>query len=326
MIAAAGSLQKLLHLANAREAFASGDLLQALSEVDAAVAADATFAAAQSLRREIVSRMNAAPQPVAQPPRVREPIEILAPSQPHRRARSSWPARARVGLASSALVVVGVAAVMLVRSGGRGADIRRPEPLAPLSTSSAMDVPLPRFVPAAPVFKATVPAPQVSAPAPKVAAAAPKAAAHAPTATPPTEAEGTEWASARLTRLNVRPRWRASAMRVDDAALLRDLGEGISELSVGKLTGNEDAIFIGGSLDETDWAKLRASLKPTGVVWRIYSHRSAPLPNASVVTAIAAGFTRGRQVRYSSDYVAEQFTPRARPLLGPARGRRSTEK
>jgi len=114
-------------------------------------------------------------------------------------------------------------------------------------------------------------------------------------------------------------------MRVDDAALLRDLGEGISELWVGKLTGNEDAIFIGGSLDATDWAKLRASLKPTGVVWRIYPHRSAPLADASLVTAVAAGFTRNRQVRYSSDYVAEQFTPRARPLLGPARGRRSTQ-
>ena len=308
MIAGAGSLQKLLHLANAREALTSGDLLQALSEADAAVAADATFAAAHSLRREIVSRMNAAPQTVAQPPRVRE--QMATPAPPHRRPRSSWPALARAGLASSALVVVGVAAVMLVRS-GRGADIRRPEVPTPIATASAVDVPLPRFVPTAPALKAAVPAP--------------KATATPPTAIPSREVEGPEWASARLTRLNVRPRWRASAMRVDDAALLRDLGEGISELWVGKLTGNEDAIFIGGSLDATDWAKLRASLKPTGVVWRIYPHRSVPLTDASLGTAAAAGFTRGRQVRYSSDYVAEQFTPRARPLLGPARGRRSTQ-
>jgi hypothetical protein len=114
-------------------------------------------------------------------------------------------------------------------------------------------------------------------------------------------------------------------MHVDDAALLKDLGEGISELWVGKLTGNEDAIFIGGSLDENDWATLRASIKPTGIVWRIYSHRSGPLSDASVGPAVAAGFTRGRQVRYSSDYTAEQFTPRARPLLRPTRGGRSSQ-
>ena len=98
-------------------------------------------------------------------------------------------------------------------------------------------------------------------------------------------------------------------MHVDDAALLRDLGQGISELWVGKLTGNEDAIFVGGSLDENDWAKLRASIKPTGVVWRIYSHRSAPLGAPHINAAVAAGFTRGREVRYSSDFVAEQYTP-----------------
>jgi hypothetical protein len=95
--------------------------------------------------------------------------------------------------------------------------------------------------------------------------------------------------------------------------LLRDLGQGISELWVGTLTGNEDAIFVGGSLDESEWAKLRASIKPTGVVWRIYSPRSTPSADAALaVAAAAAGFTRGRQVRYSSTYVAEQFTPHRR--------------
>jgi hypothetical protein len=74
-----------------REALMSGDLLQALSEVDAAVASDATFAAAQTLRGEIVARMSAVPQPVAPVPRVREPI-ALAPSPPKRRTHSPWPA------------------------------------------------------------------------------------------------------------------------------------------------------------------------------------------------------------------------------------------
>jgi len=309
MIAGGGSLQKLLHLANAREALASGDFIQALSEVDAAVATDATFAAAQSLRREIVARMNAVPQIVPQATVIREHVGLPMPPQPHRRTRSSWPARARAALGVCTLFGVGIVAVILVRSGGRGADIPARQVLATApaarpaayAASAAGDVVLPR-----PLTPASPRAPEVTA-------------ARAP------DADTTEWASARLARLNVRPRWRASAMHVDDAALLKDLGEGISELWVGKLTGNEDAIFIGGSLDENDWATLRASIKPTGIVWRIYSHRSGPLSDASVGPAVAAGFTRGRQVRYSSDYVAEQFTPRARPLLRPTRGGRSTQ-
>jgi hypothetical protein len=311
MIAAAGSLQKLFHLANAREAFASGDFPQALSEVDAAVAADATFAAAQSLRQEIVARMNAVPPSVPKAPLVRD-MTIPPPSQPHRRTRSLWPARVRTGLAICTLFGVGLIAVMLVRSGKRGADVPtaaalKTPPVVPIATVKtppavpvALDVELPRPVTTAP------------APLPKVAPASAK------------DVETTEWASARLTRLNVRPRWRASAMHVDDAALIRDLGEGISELWVGKLTGNEDAIFVGGNLDESDWVKLRASIKPTGIVWRIYPHRSGSVSDG-FGPAVAAGFMRGRQVRYSSDYVAEQFTPRARPLLRPTRGGRTTQ-
>jgi hypothetical protein len=306
MIAGGGSLQKLLHLANAREALASGDFIQALSEVDAAVATDARFAAAQSLRREIVARMNAVPQIVPQAPAIREHISLPVPRQPHRRTGSSWPARGRAALAVCTLFGVGAVAVILVRGGESGADIPARQvpvtaPAARRAASAAGDVALPR-----PVTPAPAPAPEVR-PARAL------------------EVDATEWASARLARLNVRPRWRASAMHVDDAALLKDLGEGISELWVGKLTGNEDVIFIGGSLDENDWAKLRASIKPTGIVWRIYSHRSGPLSDASAGPAVAAGFTRGRQVRYSSDYGAEQFTPRARPLLRPTRGGRSTQ-
>lgn len=312
MIAAAGSLQKLLHLANAREAFASGDFPQALSEVDAAVAADATFAAAQSLRQEIVARMNAAPPAVPKAPLVREHITISEPWQPHRRTRSLWPARVRTGFAICTLFAVGVVAVMLVRSGKRGADVTT---AAVLTTPPVVPVAAVKTPPAVPVaLDVELPRPVTTTPAPL------------PKVTPASarDVETTEWASARLTRLNVRPRWRASAMHVDDAALIRDLGEGISELWVGKLTGNEDAIFVGGSLDESDWVKLRASIKPTGIVWRIYPHRSGSASDG-VGPAVAAGFTRGRQVRYSSDYVAEQFTPRARPLLRPTRGGRTTQ-
>jgi hypothetical protein len=126
----------------------------------------------------------------------------------------------------------------------------------------------------------------------------------------PAQAEKTEWVSARLTQLNVRPRWRAAALSVEDAALLRDLSEGVSELWIGKLTGNEDVIFIGGRVDGNDWRRLHRSINPTGVVWRIYPHRSTQPADALLTTAAtAAGFVRGTRVRYSSDYIADQFTP-----------------
>jgi hypothetical protein len=123
-------------------------------------------------------------------------------------------------------------------------------------------------------------------------------------------ADAAFWVSHRLTHLRVRPRWRAAVLGVADTALIEDLSEAISELRVGKLSGNEDAIFIGGNIDENDWRKLRASINSTGVVWRIYPQQS-PKGGADVAAnAAAAGFELGPKVRYSADYVAEQFTLR----------------
>ena len=100
-------------------------------------------------------------------------------------------------------------------------------------------------------------------------------------------------------------------MDVDDAALLKDLGEGISELWVGKLMSNEDAIFIGGTMGADEWIKLRSSLKPSGVVWRLVRNRATPGDTASSTSAVAAGFSLVKKVRYSTDYVGEQFALRA---------------
>jgi hypothetical protein len=148
-----------------------------------------------------------------------------------------------------------------------------------------------------------------SGPSEESAAPAHSSTVSAPAAPTATDAEATEWISHRLTHLRVRPHWRASALRVDDAALLRDLGEAISELWVGRLTGNEDAIFIGASVDGNGWRKVRASINPKGVVWLVYRRRSESRVDVGA-TAVAAGFERGPSVRYSDDYVAEQFKPR----------------
>jgi hypothetical protein len=320
----AGPLQKLLHLANAREALRSGDLVQALNEVDAAVAADPTFAAAQTLRAEVVTRMNATvvsdrvtevppAAPTAVATVVAEPLipasiavttttsspvapSIAAPQIPrHRRSSSMLTA---IPMVLGVLVIaIGVGVVLLAS----GIVSREREPARPVAIVTAH----PKPVPPSDIALPTPPRAAVV-----VARVAPSPAV--PTGEAPAAA-AIEWASPRLTHLSVRPRWRASALHVEDAALLKDLGQGVGELWVGKLTGNEDAIFVGGSIDDGDWAKLRASIKPTGVVWRIYSNRSSPSADAPIGAATAAGFSRVKKVRYSADFSAEQFTLRRGP-------------
>jgi hypothetical protein len=314
----AGPLQKLLHLANAREALASGDFQQALNETDAAIVADPTFGVARTLRAEIMARMNVGvvvesappvavatpvvapvvpaaivtPPPVAvraTPPAAKTPVaKVPVAKAPVR--RSSAPTSTSIPVVLGMLVIVTGVGVALFTSGLMfhrsappvAAAVVAPPPLP----ASASDVALP--APARGVANAPVAQPAVAEPRAAVAA------------------NTIEWASPRLTHLNVRPRWRASALHVEDAALLRDLGQGIGELWVGKLTGNEDAIFVGGSIDDHEWVKLRGSIKPTGVVWRIYSNRSTSADGA-LTAASAAGFSRVKKVRYSADYSAEQF-------------------
>ncbi len=321
---AAGPLQKLLHLANAREALASGDLQQALMEAEAAVAADPTFVAAQTLRAEVMARMDepvpavksetvavAVPAPAAAAPLgssespLNPPVDLRHRVIPAARPRSqrTFMSGRRTGaaIALGLLVVIAGVGIALFATGIMARQPRH-----------AFAAPPQRPLP---VGAQSTPTPPAAKPATVATAASPPEKQHAepqapvdPAAVP--ERSGVEWASPRLARLSVRPRWRASAMHVEDAALLKDLGEGISELWVGKLTGNEDAIFIGGAMEQDDWVKLRSSLKPTGVIWRIYSSRLTAADAASATTAAAAGFARLKKVRYSTDYVAEQFALR----------------
>ena len=276
----AGPLQKLLHLANAREALASGDLEQALNEADAAITANPTFGVARTLRAEIVARMTQDVRSESVSSVAIAPPVAAVKALPRRRAARSTKG---IPVVLGMLVIVGGVGVALVASGIRFRERKAAPPTLPLTSDVTLPPPARVAVTTAAPVKPAVVEQRDAAPA-----------------------NGMEWASPRLTHLSVRPRWRASALRVEDAALLRDLGQGLGELWVGRLTGNEDAIFVGGTLDENDWMKLRGSIKPTGVVWRIYSNRSSPV-DGPVTAATAAGFSRVKKVRYSADYSAEQF-------------------
>ena len=120
------------------------------------------------------------------------------------------------------------------------------------------------------------------------------------------------WTSPRLNQLDVRPHWRASAIGVADAALLRDLENSVSQLSIGKATRDSDAIFVG-AIDHTEWVALGRSLKRDGIVWLIAPNRSAAAAAAAFTTAAgSAGFAPVKRLRYSVAYSATQFVRRRR--------------
>ena len=246
-------LTQVQHLAAARRALELQDSAAALQEIDAALALGGNFAAAESLRRQILAGQTTRTE-----------------AQPHN--RQPRPMRWMLPVATAVLI----AGMALALHGALGIGRRAsPPPAAAATVEERAPAPMK-------VFLARSPA-------------------------QPAAAVGTPWISPRLTRLDVRPNWRAAAIRVADAALLRDLQEGVSQLWVGKVNANTDAIFLG-EADEDDWTALTRSLKPRGVVWRISPSRQVAVDAARADGPAAAGFVRVKRLRYSEGFVAEQFT------------------
>jgi len=255
----ASGLQKLLHLADARQAFEAGDVAAALTEVDAVIALDSEFAAARVLREEIVAHKT--------PPPVPESAKPL----PKPRKRVAIPVAVALTLS-----VAGLAAVAYER--GRSCiQCRVPQAVV---AAGIGDISLPSATP----IQTIVAAPPVEPPA----------------------NTGPDWTSSRLTRLHARPQWRAAAVDVPDAVLLRDLGEGVRQLWIGTIPDQIDALFVGGTPDEIAWTTWRGALKPGAVVWRI-APQGLAIDDGVADAAAAAGFVRKGRVGYTRGYVAEQY-------------------
>jgi hypothetical protein len=266
---------------------ASGNLDQALTEVEAAVAIDAGFVAAQSLRDEIVARMGGVGVAALDPVAGTQSRHVGAqPSLDRAPATATRVVMAMLVLAVGSAALEGVMwlsrhqalerieAWPATRAAKTNAEHRAPSPPEPVTRTITT------------VFVAKAPA---------------------ETTTPKSV---TAWTSPRLAQLDVRPHWRASAIHVEDAALLRDLQEGVSELWIGKLTRDRDAIFVGAA-DEDKWDTLASFLKPDGTVWLIYPNRLSAAEGAAVAkAATAAGFAAIKRLRYSAGYTAEKFVPR----------------
>jgi hypothetical protein len=114
----------------------------------------------------------------------------------------------------------------------------------------------------------------------------------------------------RLAKIGVKPEWRASAIRLEDDAFLRELRGSVSILSIGRVVKDNDAIFFGVT-NEAELGRLeslKASLKSNGAIWVI---RPKGRPEISERAVMAAGKRAGlvdvKVVGFSATHTAEKY-------------------
>ena len=114
----------------------------------------------------------------------------------------------------------------------------------------------------------------------------------------------------RFHKLGVKPHWRASAIAIDDADFLKELGDAVARLSVGRALARSDAIFFGAT-KESDLArlpKLVPSLAPDGALWVVRPKGRPEISERAVMAAgKAAGLVDVKVVSFSPTHTAEKF-------------------
>ena len=119
----------------------------------------------------------------------------------------------------------------------------------------------------------------------------------------------------RLSKLGVKPTWRASAIGVEDQGFLKELEDAVTLLSIGKVLKGSDAIFFGASR-EAELARLeqlKAALQPAGALWIIRPKGRPEISERAVMSAgKAAGLVDVKVVSFSPTHTADKFViPRA---------------
>ena len=114
----------------------------------------------------------------------------------------------------------------------------------------------------------------------------------------------------RLQKIGVKAEWRVSAIGVDDQAFLEELEPAVSDLSIGRIVKNSDAIFFGvtkeAELERLE--KLKAALKPNGALWIIRPKgRPEISERATMAAGKAAGLVDVKVVGFSPTHTAEKF-------------------
>jgi hypothetical protein len=114
----------------------------------------------------------------------------------------------------------------------------------------------------------------------------------------------------RLQKIGVKPDWRVSAIGVDDPVFLKELGNAVSHISIGRIVKEADAIFVGirNEAELSRVEKLKASLKPNGALWIIRPKgRSDISERATMAAGKAAGLVDVKVVGFSATHTAEKF-------------------
>ena len=114
----------------------------------------------------------------------------------------------------------------------------------------------------------------------------------------------------RLTKIGVRPQWRAAVMGTVDNDFVDELRAAILSLSVGRTVNGADAIFVGVS-HPSDFASISAAksaIKVDGAVWLIRPKGSADVSERAVMAAgKAAGLVDVKVVAFSTTHSALKF-------------------
>jgi len=114
----------------------------------------------------------------------------------------------------------------------------------------------------------------------------------------------------RLDKIGAKPEWRASAVGIDDRGFLKEMGDRIAQLSIGRVLEDSDAIFFGATdaAQLSRLAALKRSLKPAGALWVIRPKGRKEISEQSVMAAgKAAGLVDVKVVSFSPTHTAEKF-------------------
>jgi hypothetical protein len=114
----------------------------------------------------------------------------------------------------------------------------------------------------------------------------------------------------RLTKIGVRPEWRAAVVGAVENDFVDQLRSAISSLSVGRTIKGADAIFVG-IARPADFKRISAAksaIKANGAVWLIRPKGSAAVTESAVMSAgKAAGLVDVKVVAFSSTHSAMKF-------------------
>jgi len=114
----------------------------------------------------------------------------------------------------------------------------------------------------------------------------------------------------RLQKIGVKKEWRVTAIGLTDTAFLAELEGAVSQLSIGRVLKNSDAIFYGVT-KEAQLARLGAlkrALTPNGALWIVRPKgRPEISERATMAAGKAAGLVDVKVVGFSDTHTAEKF-------------------